>query len=309
MLDRDNILQRAVNECMEECYQKAQPSINYKELIEKVKSGEIKDSHENPVYNRYYLSQEEFEYIKNKYKEAYNIKSTWNDNIELLEEYLIKGGTKDLYVPETMDKSGEVSSGYKSYANVKSLKEQLSDIIYDDKQLNKVCDVIMSNIKDCKNFYRFDREEQSFEWTVCLGASPSSNKETVKKYWESQGVNLEIEDRNPLLFWDKEYYGEDFEDVFTEEYGINWKEEWDKKYAEQLAEKKAKRDAEIKEIMENQPVIHKFKIGDVIRCKNDLTARRVFAIQPDGYRVEGDFIPNNEIGNWYHCKENFKHCI
>ena len=68
MLNRDNIIQRAVQECLEEMYAKAQPSANYKELIEKVKSGEIEDSNENPVYNRYYLSQEEFEYIRNSKK-------------------------------------------------------------------------------------------------------------------------------------------------------------------------------------------------------------------------------------------------
>ena len=43
MLDRDNIIQRAVHECLEEMYAKAQPSASYKELIEKVKSGKIED--------------------------------------------------------------------------------------------------------------------------------------------------------------------------------------------------------------------------------------------------------------------------
>ena len=82
MLDRDVIIKRAIDECMEEMYLKAQPSVSYKELIEKVKSGEIEDSHENPVYNRYYLSQEEFEYIKNKYVEAYDFTPQWRENIE-----------------------------------------------------------------------------------------------------------------------------------------------------------------------------------------------------------------------------------
>ena len=36
MLDRDVIIKRAIDECMEEMYQKAQPSANYKELVEKV---------------------------------------------------------------------------------------------------------------------------------------------------------------------------------------------------------------------------------------------------------------------------------
>ena len=38
MLDRDIIIKRAIEECMEEMYQKAQPSTSYKELVEKVKT-------------------------------------------------------------------------------------------------------------------------------------------------------------------------------------------------------------------------------------------------------------------------------
>ena len=41
MLDRDVIIKRAIEECMEEMYQKAQPSANYKELVEKVKAKEL----------------------------------------------------------------------------------------------------------------------------------------------------------------------------------------------------------------------------------------------------------------------------
>ena len=205
-----------------------------------------------------------------------------------------------------MEEDGSTHPGYRSYEEVKPLKEQLKDIIHDDKQLNKVFDIVMNTIKGCKDYYRFDQINEIFNYHICLGASPTSNKETVKKYWESQGKTIEFEDRNPLLFWDKEYYGSEFEEVFEEEYGSNWKEIWDKRYQDDLAEKKAKREAELAKAMENPPIIHKFKIGDVVRCKEDPTAREIFAIQPDGYRIVGGFIPFEEADKWYHCYEQFK---
>ena len=305
MLDRDVIIKRAIDECMEEMYLKAQPSVSYKELIEKVKSGEIEDSHENPVYNRYYLSQEEFEYIRNKYVEAYDFTPHWRENIEWLEKYLLEGGNRDKFIPETMEEDGSTHPGYRSYEEVKPLKEQLKDIIHDDKQLNKVFDIVMNTIKGCKDYYRFDQINEIFNYHICLGASPTSNKETVKKYWESQGKTIEIEDRNPLLFWDKEYYGSEFENAFEEEYGPNWKEYWDKKYQEKLEEDKKRREEERKK-WENYKPSPKFKIGDLVRSKEDSVAREVFAIQEDGYRVVGDFIPFEEENKWYHCYEQFK---
>ena len=43
-----------------------------------------------------------------------------------------------------------------------------------------------------------------------------------------------------------------------------------------------------------------FKIGDLVRSKEDPIAREVFAIQEDGYRVVGDFIPFEDENKWYH---------
>ena len=308
MLDRNVIIKRAIEECLEEMYSKAQPSASYKELIEKAKSKEIIDNSEDRVLDRYYLSQEEFEYIKNKYSEAYGFEPKWKEYIEILEEYLKKGGNKDKYIPSTMEEDGSIHPGYRSYEKVKPLKEQLKEIIHDDKKLDKVVNVVMSTIKDCKDYYRFDRTQEIFDFHICLGASPTTNKDTVKKYWESQGKHIEIEDRNPLLFWDKEYYGSEFENAFEEEYGPNWKEYWDKKYQEKLEEDKKRREEELKK-WENYKSSPKFKIGDLVRSKEDSVAREVFAIQEDGYRIVGGFIPFEDENKWYHCKEQFKSYI
>ena len=87
-MDRREMLSRAVTDCMREMYAKAQPSIDYDELLAKVESGEIIDTNENPVYNRHYLSMQEFDYIREKWADAYGLKPTWKPNIELLEDYL-----------------------------------------------------------------------------------------------------------------------------------------------------------------------------------------------------------------------------
>lgn len=308
MIDRDIIISRAIDECVEEMFLKAQPSVSLKELVEKVKSGEIEDSRENPIYTRHYLSQKEFEYIKNKYAEAYDLKPHWTEHIKLLEEYLMKGGHKDFYVPETMEEDGSIHPGYRSYKEVKSLKEQLKTIIIDDKKVDEVVNLVMSNIKDCKEYYRFDRDYQQFAFSVCLGCSPTSNKETVEKYWESQGTSITIEERNPLLLWDMDYYGSEFEEAMQEEYGDNWKEFWQERLKEKLEEERLEREAKQKE-WENYKLPPKFKIGDLVRSKDDPTAREVFAIQPEGYRVIGDFIPFNEESKWYHCYEQFKNYL
>ena len=73
---------------MAEMYAKAQPSADYYQLLEDAKNGKI--GKDERVYERYYLSHEEFKHILGKYKDAYNIKSHWEDDIEVLERYIKK---------------------------------------------------------------------------------------------------------------------------------------------------------------------------------------------------------------------------
>lgn len=240
MLDRKEILERAYHECMTEMYAKSQPSADYNQLLEDAKNGKI--GKDERVYERYYLSHEEFKHILGKYKEAYNIKSHWIDDIEVLERYIKEGGSKDKYIEAHTDEKGNYHPGYRSYEKVKPIKEQLSDVLeeyslYDENMHNKLYDTVTNIIDTCKNFYRFDREESSFDCSVALGPSPNSCAEAVIQYWAHQGVDIKIEERNPLLLWEMDYYGDDFEEVMKDEYGDNWKEYWDKKWKEEIKDK------------------------------------------------------------------------
>lgn len=224
MLDRKKVIEQAFRDCIKEMYAKAQPPADYDTLIELVKNGVINES-ETPIYQRYYLSQQEFIYIRDKYIKAYGLESHWQSDIEVLEKYLREGGTKDVW-----------KDGRREYAKVAPIIEQLTSVLnYEDAK--KVNSLIFSNIENCKNFYRFDREESDFSCSVALGASPISNPQAVVDYWKSQGIDIVIEERNPLLFWERDYYGDNFEEVMENEYGPDWEIIW--KYKLKVNERKS----------------------------------------------------------------------
>lgn len=247
MLDRSEIIERAYHECLAEMYAKSQPSADYYQLLEDAKNGKI--DKDEKVYERHYLSHEEFKHILGKYKDAYNIKSHWVDDIEVLENYIKEGGSKDKYFEAYIDENGNYHPGHRGYEKVAPLREQLSKLFYNsdfytgsemdeasEELINDLYNEVTDIIDTCKNFYRFDREESSFDCSVALGPSPCSNKETVIEYWKSQGIDIEIEERNPLLLWDMDYYGDSFEEAMEDEYGENWREYWDNEWKKAFKE-------------------------------------------------------------------------
>jgi hypothetical protein len=231
MENKDQIFWRAIHDCMKEMYDKAQPSADYDQLIKAIETGKI--NKDEPVYERFYLSQEEFLYIREKYLDMYNFRSMWKGHMSVLESYLKNGGLKN------MQENNE-----NSYVSVPPIKKQIFDIIstqLDSDEANvitqQLTDAVMNTVSECKNFYRYDADEASFIFNVTLGSSPTSNPDTVKEYWKSQGIDLEITERNPLLFQKQDYYGDEFEEVMEEEYGKDWKKYWDDQWQEQRKNK------------------------------------------------------------------------
>lgn len=254
MLNRQKIIEQAFHDCMKEMYARSQPAVDYDQLLEDAKNGKI--GKDEAVYERYYLSTEEFNYIRDKYIKAYNLKESWNSNIELLERYLVDGGTKDKYIEAHTDEYG-YHPGYRGYEDVAPIAAQIKEILkteigegnITDKISNKITETVMNTITNCKEFYRFDREESSFSCSLALGASPSSNPETVKEYWKTQGIDIDIEIRNPFLFWEQEYYADEFEEVMIEEYGENWKEIKDNEWKEKINKENEEREKRMQELL------------------------------------------------------------
>ena len=216
ILNRDSLINKAIKECLNEMYIKSQPSISFYDIIEKSKNGEI--SKDDIIYERHYLSNEEYEYILNKYIEAYGFEPVWREYVDVVKEYLEKGGNKDKYVKERKDKNGNYHPGYRSYAKVPPLKKQIYKIIYGEydgngeiaeEVTNKIVNKVFELISNCQNYYRFGTHDYSkFTFNVS-NYGPCTNKDTVKKYWESKGVHFEFEDRttDPDELWEIDNYG------------------------------------------------------------------------------------------------------
>lgn len=254
-IDRESILLQAVKDCYREMFAKAQPSADWDNLIQEYKEGKIDEEKDGPVYDRHYLSYHEYVYIINKYIEAYKIKSGWNDHINLLKEYLIEGGSKDKYIEEHTDENGNYYPGYRGYEKVKPIKEQILYELYkwlDDDNKCEGCTeaitkIVMNTIDTCQYFYRFNMDECKFRNTLAMGATPTSNAETVKKWWKDHyNVDIDIEERNPLLLWEYDNYGDEMDEIMTDDYGENWEQIWWDKYHKEKAEKKAKSEEKLK---------------------------------------------------------------
>ena len=229
MLDREQVIKQAYEDCMTEMYAKSQPPADYKKLVDGVKNGEIEDSPGNELYKRHYLSEEEFKYILNKYKKAYRIEEEFTSNVELVEQQFNGEGRKDVWVPEEETEGGFKRPGYRTSEQVKPFKNAINHLV-NDEVANEIHNIALNYIKDCKDFYRFDREDSSFSFSVALGCSPISNKDIVIEYWKNKGIDINIKDKNPLLLWDEDYYGDEFEEVMKDEYGENWEEYWWNEY-------------------------------------------------------------------------------
>ena len=219
MLSREKILTKAYTDCMEELYQKSQPSASYIDYVTLYRKGELTDK--DRIYERHYLPQSEYEYIVDKYVSAYGMAKKWDDYMDTAIEYLNEGATKDKWIEEREDETG-FHPGYRGYEKLKDIATIFEDTLNANKDKSNaeiaktLRELVIQRLNDCKNFYRFDREEGDFKASVALGASPTSNPETVRKYWKEKGVEVEFVEKDPDTLWERDYYGDAYDDYLKE---------------------------------------------------------------------------------------------
>jgi hypothetical protein len=187
---RRDIVEKAIIECLDEMYRESQPSITWDEIQELARVNPNRS-----IWQEHYLPQWKYKDIQEKYMRLYRIKEEWNGNIELLEEYLNKGGTKDKYIPEQIDESGFKHPGYRGYESVKPIKEQILEVLNETLEVgnrteilcDKITNVVFETITACKEFYKHDKDEQMFYFNVA-NYSPNSNIEAVREYYKDTDV-------------------------------------------------------------------------------------------------------------------------
>ena len=176
MIDRREIIKKAIDDCVATMYKVSQPPCDVNDLIRKSKeSGEPPDTREEPLYNRHYLPQEVFTEIQDAYMDAYGIRSTWHDYVDTVKEYLEKGGPYYVYG----------NDHEKKLTHTKPLSEQIGE---------ESAKIVFDLIDKCKHYYRYNADETTFKLNVCLGSSPTSDKDTVLDYYKKKGEPIEIDD-------------------------------------------------------------------------------------------------------------------
>lgn len=190
-LSAEDMLIEAINRCKREMYFKAQPSVDYDKLIEQYKNG-CKEK----LYERYYLSKEEFDYIVNKYIEAYRLNDHFIEHCDLLIDNMTKGTITDKYIPEEII-DGVKHPGYRGYKDVPPLKDMIGE-----SAANSVIDYI----NDRKDFYKTNHDLDKFRFNIYLSDTPTCDMVSVKKYWASKGIDLVIDPRKHSndYFWSEE---------------------------------------------------------------------------------------------------------
>ena len=198
-MTRRDIIEKATIDCLDEMYRQSQPSITWDEVVEQSKQN--KDRH---IWREHYLPQHLYMKIMEKYMYAYRIRDEWEGNVRVVEEYLEKGGTKDKYISAHTDATG-YHPGYRGYEKVESIAVQFQkklkemNVLHGSSIAITLSDLLFSNIHDCKEFYKFDREEMGFRMDVSNYA-PNSNIEAVREFYKDTDIVI-----NEVLEEDEEY--------------------------------------------------------------------------------------------------------
>lgn len=176
-LSRSDVLSKAAEECMRELYKHVQPKVEWEDFVK-----QNKEYKEGPKpYEFYYLPKKVFDEIVEMYQYAYKIPSSIKSHIVTLTNYF-NDPIRDKWIEgKTEDDPGH--SGYEHYTPLK-------EVIGEDN-FNKV----LEYMQEALGFYRWDRDLDSFNMTVYLGASPNSNKQAVINNWKKyKGIDITIDE-------------------------------------------------------------------------------------------------------------------
>lgn len=235
MINRDNVLSKAVNDCFEELYTLVVPKITWEEFKEecKIYSEKYKkwesERKINPEldkksktecigpapYEFYFLPREIMKDICDSYVHAYKMDNQQEllDTIETLKNYC-KEPIVDKYIDDWTDETGFHHPGYRSYDHPDNLEKEIFKIIDDNIPLYQPPIKLVSELRDkffefldmAGNFFNWNRDLNSFNTSVYFGPSPNSNKEAVIENWKKyRNQDIEIDEEQIK----KDYYGED----------------------------------------------------------------------------------------------------
>lgn len=166
----ETVLEKIIEECLNTMFVLSQPSITLNELRKIGKNMSKEDHEKEPLFERHYLPMKLYSEIIDHYLDVYHLKSEWNEDVNVIKDYLSNGG----YTTQKIDKGDVYKLEY-----IKT--PRLEDVIGKEHS-----DKVFELIELCQNFYQFNGDESRLRINV-MNYSPCSNKETVEEYWHTHG--------------------------------------------------------------------------------------------------------------------------
>lgn len=196
-MTRNKVITQAVEQCLKELYLYVQPKVEWDDFVQQNKNYTGQDP---KPFEFYYLSEEIMKNICDSYIDAYKLDSKQEllNIIEILKNYCKN--------PVTIGNNKEIEY-------LDNLELELSRIVIendlecDEHIISKHLQNLFFKFLDMAGeFYKWDRELNTFNMSIYLGASPNSNKEVVIENWKKyRNKDIEIDEEQIK----KEYYGDE----------------------------------------------------------------------------------------------------
>lgn len=163
-------------------------------------------------YEFYYLPREVMNEICDNYVHVYKMDAKQNllDIIDILKNYC-KKPIVDKYIEGELREDGTRWPGHRGYEHPDNLQKKIEKFFekreIDIELAECIQDIFFKFLDDAGDFFNWNRELNSFNTTVYLGASPNSNKEAVIENWKKyRGKDIKI-DESKFKEKDDDYYG------------------------------------------------------------------------------------------------------
>ena len=230
MISRNDVLSKAVDDCLEELYTLVVPKITWEKFKEECKiysekykkwESERKINSEldkksrieciGPApYEFYFIPREITKDVCDSYVHAYKIDNQQEllDTIETLKNYC-KEPIVDKYIDDWEDEHGH-HPGYRSYDYPDNLEKEIKKILGDIAEDNEYYQDELQNkffefLDMAGDFYSWNSEINAFNTEIYLGPSPHSAREKVIENWKKyRNTDIEIDSDEQIM---ENWYG------------------------------------------------------------------------------------------------------
>lgn len=214
--NRRDVLTEAIMETLNYVYSISypKPTMSFEDMCTEIHNKAVEQGKGNDVnfrveYGKYmwpcdffYIPHKVLKEVWDSFKEAYNIKAEWDENMELLIDFLFnKPGLKEVYSPT-------------EWSNGENVRHSIDQVLVEEIIGKENAEKLKTLLEDYKHTYKYGQPELN-SFAMAFLSTPSSNKDRVIDAWKELDKNITIPDDN---YWMDEYEYSDYQYEHPEEF-------------------------------------------------------------------------------------------